>query len=85
MVDEKWFIRKGCFWGLHAGRQEMLHPENLPGYSFIIREKWEQEEDHLFPHSWVDVMPASSAPPPGWAGEFSYPCMVKLGLQIFAV
>ena len=31
--------------------------------------------------SWVDVMLLSSAPPPGWAGEFSYPYRVKLGSQ----
>ena len=30
-------------------------PENKEGYVFIIREKLEQEEDYLLPHSWVDI------------------------------
>ena len=38
-VDEMWFIRKGCFCGLQAGRQEMLHPENSPGYKFYNQRK----------------------------------------------
>ena len=38
-VHETWFIRKGCVWGLQAGRQEMLRPENLPGYKFYNQRK----------------------------------------------
>ena len=32
--------------------------------------------------SWVGIMLPASAPPPGWAGEFSCPCVVKLGPHI---
>ena len=51
------------------------------GYSFITKGKVGRGEAFLC-LSWVDVMLPSSAPPPGWAGEFSCPCMVKLGPHI---
>ena len=39
-------------------------------------------ENLLECHSWMDVILPSSAPPPGWAGEFFCPYMIKLGQQI---
>ena len=39
MVDKKWFITIGCFWGLQVGGQEMLHTENLLGYNFTVKGK----------------------------------------------
>ena len=39
VVDKKWFIRIGCLWGLQVGEWEMLHLENLVGYSFITKGK----------------------------------------------
>ena len=38
--------------------------------------------EHLFCLSGVNLMFLTSAPPPGWVGDFSCPCMVKLGSQI---
>ena len=81
VVDKKWFIRIGCLWGLQAGGQEMPWPKNLLGYSFIIKAKWRGGKV-LLCLSWVDVMLPSSAPPPGWPGEFSCPSMVKVGPHI---
>ena len=56
-------------------------PKNLLGHSFISRQKLGGGEE-LLCLSWVDITLPSSAPPPGWAGEISWPCMVKLGSQI---
>ena len=39
VVDETWFIRIGCLWGLQVGGREKLSPENLLGCSFIIKGK----------------------------------------------
>ena len=50
----------------------MPHPRNFLGHSGIIKGKVEQG----------DVMLPSSTPPPGWAGEFPCPYVVKLGSQI---
>ena len=55
----------------------MTCPKNLVGYSFIIKEKWGEEEDHLLPHSYVDIkLPSSAAP--HQMREIACPCMVKL-------
>ena len=35
--------------------KECSSPENKEGYIFIIKEKAGREEDHLLPHSWVDI------------------------------
>ena len=37
-LDKKWF-RIGRLWGLQVGGREMPYPENLLGYSFIIKGK----------------------------------------------
>ena len=37
VVGKKWLIRTGCLWGWQAGGREMPHPENLVGYSFVIK------------------------------------------------
>ena len=39
LVGEKRFTRIGRFWDLQVGEREMLHPENLVGYSFITKGK----------------------------------------------
>ena len=57
-------------------------PWNLLAYSFIIKEQVRRGE-HLC-LSWDDAMLPSSVPSPGWAEEFSYTYMVKLGPQIIA-
>ena len=44
------------------------------------REGW-GEGVHFLPHFWKKVTSLSSAPPPGWAVEFSSPYMVKPGLS----
>ena len=51
------------------------HPENSVGYSFIIKGKSGEGKKTTF----FLILP-SSAPPPAWAEEFSYPYVVKLGL-----
>ena len=52
-------------------------PWGLSGLQFYNQRKRRRPS-----FSWVDVMFLSSAPPPGWAGEFSCPYMVKLDPQI---
>ena len=55
VVDKKCFIRIGCLWGLQAGGRATLHPENLEGYSFIIKGKGTGGKD-LLCLFWVDIM-----------------------------
>ena len=42
LSGKKWFIRIGHLWGLQAGEWVMLHPENLLGYSYIIKGKMQR-------------------------------------------
>ena len=56
----------------------MLHSE-LTGLQFYNQKKNEQGEKNFFV---FDIVLLSSIPSPGWAGEFSYPYIVKLGPQI---
>ena len=80
VTDKRWFIRiRNCKAYKWVG-EVLLCPENLLGYSLIIIRKVSRGE-HLC-LSWVDIILPSSAPPSGWAGEFSSPYMVKLGPQI---
>ena len=55
----------------------MLHPE-LTGLQFYNQKKNEEAERNFFV---FDIVLLSSAPSPGWAGEFSCPYVVKLGPQ----
>ena len=77
VIDKNWFIRIGPLWGLQEASKRVPHPENLVGYSFIIKGKVRRGKDHFLPHSWVDVKFPSSVPPPVWAGESSCLCVVK--------
>ena len=51
-----------------------MYPENLVGYSFIIKGNSGEGKKTTFL-----ILPSSA--PPGWAEEFSYPFVVKLGLS----
>ena len=82
VIDKKQFITTGCSWGLPVGRLEMPRPKNLVGYSFTIKGKVWKERTSL---SFLSRHASTLSPPPGWAGEFSYPYMVKLGPQITGV
>ena len=56
-------------------------PRELSGLQFYNQRKsWEGENTSCL--SGVNLMFLTSAPPPGWVGEFSCPYMVKLGSQI---
>ena len=77
----KWFIRIGHFWGLQVGSWEMPCSKNLAGYSYINKVKVGRGRD-LLCLFWVFGVFSSLVPPPGWAGEFSSPWVVKLGSQI---
>ena len=54
VIDKKWFIRIGCFWGVQAGGERLPCPKNLVGYSFIIKGKVGRGKDHLLPYPWID-------------------------------
>ena len=62
------------------GGREKLSPENLLGYSFIIKGKVGMPGRTSL--SFLSRCVLSSAPPPSWAGKFSCPYIVKLGSQI---
>ena len=47
----------------------------------LYNQRKSREREKKFCHSWVDVILPALAPP-GWAGEFSCPHLVKLGPQI---
>ena len=79
-IDKKWFIRTGHLWGLKAGRRGGAPPWELTG--LYNQRKSGGGGEELLCLSWVDVMLPSSLPPPGLAGEFSCPYMVKLGPPI---
>ena len=81
VIDKNWFIRIGCLWDLQAGRQEVAAPQELTGLQ-LYNQKVRRRRRRLLRHSWVEVMLPSFVPPPGWAGEFSCPYVVKLGSQI---
>ena len=81
-VREKWFIRIGHLWALQAGRQEDAAPWELTGLQVYNQKKSGVGEEELLCLSWVDSVLPSSAPPPGCAGEFSWPHMVKQGPPI---
>ena len=74
-------------WGLQVGRWALCGPKYLVGYIFIIKgkidlgvkEKLKGEKTTFF--LILEVTFSSSAPPPGWAGQFSCPYMVKPGLS----
>ena len=57
-------------------------PWEFIGLQFYNQRKRWRGGKELLCLSWVDITFSSSAPPPGWAGEFSCPYMVKLSPQI---
>ena len=52
-----------------GGQARERSPKNKEGYIFIIKEKVGREEDHLLPHSWVDIKAyiSSSSFDPIWS------------------
>ena len=60
------------------GRLEGAGHWELSRLQFYNQRKSEEGKKHFFPHSWIDIT-LLSAPPLGWAGEFSY--MSRLGLS----
>ena len=58
--------RIGCLEGLWAG-ERVPGPENLVGYRFMMKGKWGGKPPSC------PFLALPSAPPPGWAGEFSCP------------
>ena len=50
-----------------SGQARECHPENLVGYSFIIKGRWGGGEDHLLPRS---LSLPSLTPSTHWEGEF---------------
>ena len=60
------------------GRLEGAGHWELSRLQFYNQRKSEEGKKHFFPHSWIDIT-LLSAPPLGWAGEFSY--MSGLGLS----
>ena len=47
VMDKKGFIRIGHLWGLQEASKRVPHPENLVGYSFIIKGKVRRGERPL--------------------------------------
>ena len=60
------------------GRLEGAGHWELSRLQFYNQRKSEEGKKHFFPHSCIDIT-LLSAPPLGWAGEFSY--MSRLGLS----
>ena len=86
-VIDKWFIRTGCLWGLQADRQEGAGLRTYWPTVSYSKEMWGGGEDHLLPHSLVDIKLPSSAPPSPplyQVGEFSHLCVFKLGLSLYS-
>ena len=81
VIDKKWFNRMLTRLTI---RNTVLHPKNLLGCSSIINKKVGRGRTALsfLKTPFLKVTFPSSAPPPGWAGVFSCPYMVKLGPQI---
>ena len=70
---DKWFIRIGRLCVYRWAGEGLPRPENLLGYSFIIKGKAGSQGKNFFCLFWVDVMFLSSVPPPGCIGRFFIP------------
>ena len=81
VIDKKWLIRVGGFWGLHAGGWEMLCPKNLLGYSFKIKgqvRRWRRTSLSFLSQCHASILSSSSRLSKG----VFYSYIIKLGTQI---
>ena len=64
------------------GKKYCAVPQELTGLQLCNQQKSGKGEVSFLKTPFLKVTFPSSAPPPGWAGVFSCPYMVKLGPQI---
>ena len=82
VINEKWFIRIGRLWSLQVDGWEDATPPKITGLQFYNQRKSVEAEKTFF--VFLEYTSHFQQQPLLKAGQFSCPCMVKLGPQISA-